>query len=246
MDRADAAPDARVGERGAARPAIQDGGEVPYLGERLSFWRAGGAPRRRDHVSRRGHELRVSAAAERGPARGARGLVPAPGADRGRAARWTRPWRARAEATTTASDPRPAHALGELLHERRDELQLAAAARAGRDPRLRGRARGGAPRRAGPLAALLAPAGLALPALARARGAGCAGTGTRCVCGVHSQRKKRTARKSAATAHAATTSAAVPASPPPPTIAAERPSIRCFSGSASATAFSASGRSSAE
>jgi hypothetical protein len=35
-------------------------------------------------------------------------------------------------------------------------------------------------------------------------------------------------------------------SDPPPTIASESPSIRCFSGSASATAFSASGRSSAE
>src|SRR4051794_15523487 len=65
--------------------------------------------------------------------------------------------------------PRAAHALGELLLDGRDELQLAAAPRPARDPRLRGGARGGPPRGARPLAALLAPAGLALAGLPRAR-----------------------------------------------------------------------------
>ena len=177
MDRADAAPDARVGERAAAARKSSDGGEVPYLGERLGFGR--GAERRaeRDHVSRRGARAsRERCRRNDGPARGARALVPAPRADRGGAAARRRRG-ARGAQLHDAPDPRPAHPLGELLHERRDELQLAAAARAGRDPRLRGRARGGPPRRAGPLAALLAPAGRALPRAGASTRRGCAAHG---------------------------------------------------------------------
>src|SRR3954471_13913904 len=63
---------------------------------------------------------------------------------------------------------RTAHAVGQLFLDGRDELQLATAARAARDPRLRRRARGRPSRGARPLAALLAPAGLALARLSRA------------------------------------------------------------------------------
>ncbi len=63
----------------------------------------------------------------------------------------------------------------------------------------------------------------------------------------HSQRKNRTARKSATTRPGGHHERRRPhIAEPPPTIASERPSIRCFSGSASAITFSASGRSSAE
>ena len=48
------------------------------------------------------------------------------------------------------------------------------------DPRLRGRARGGPPRRAGPLAALLDPAGRARARTGASTNAGCGATGTRC------------------------------------------------------------------
>ena len=59
MDRADAAADAGVG--GAVPPArLCDGGEVPYLGERLVLRVRTEALRRRAHVSRRGSELRVA------------------------------------------------------------------------------------------------------------------------------------------------------------------------------------------
>ena len=147
-----------------------DGGEVPYLGERLSL-RVRVEPSRvaRPRVAARLRAPREARAGQRGCARRSR---PGTGARRGSRSRRgsTRPWPRAGRSYDAASDPRPAHALGQLLHERRDELQLAAAARAGRDPRLRRRARGGAPRRAGPLAALLAPAGLTLPRLARARG----------------------------------------------------------------------------
>ena len=77
-----------------------------------------------------------------------------------------------------AHDPRPAHPLGQLLLERRDELQLAAAAGAGGDPRLRGRARGGPPRGPRPLRAA---SGRCSPRAARTGAStrrGCGATGT--------------------------------------------------------------------
>ena len=161
----------RFREAEASVPAarLDDGGVVPYLG------RAGAeGPREparvRDHVARRGDVLHV--------ARGAEGAD----AVRGALERWYRR-RARAEvaprfdaATRRAGhellalhDPRPAHPLGQLLLQRRDELQLAAAAGPAGDPRLRGGARGGPPPGARPFAALLAAARLALPGLPRAR-----------------------------------------------------------------------------
>src|SRR6201999_1518648 len=63
---------------------------------------------------------------------------------------------------------RPAHPLGLALVLGRDVVQLAPAARAAGDPRLRRRARGRPHRGDGPLGALLAAARVALPALARA------------------------------------------------------------------------------
>ena len=58
MDRADAAPYARIG--GAFPPArLCDGGEVPYLGERLCLRVRVEPARSRAHVSRRDSELRV-------------------------------------------------------------------------------------------------------------------------------------------------------------------------------------------
>src|SRR4051794_10502800 len=68
-----------------------------------------------------------------------------------------------------ALDPGATHALGVLLLERGDELQVAAPARAARDPRLRGGARGGASRGARPLGPLLAPARVAGAGVSRAR-----------------------------------------------------------------------------
>src|SRR5436190_8323101 len=68
-----------------------------------------------------------------------------------------------------ALDPGAADALGQLLLERHDELQLAPAAGARGDPRLRGGARGRAPRGPRPLAALLAAARVTVPGLPRAR-----------------------------------------------------------------------------
>src|SRR5205823_6494785 len=56
-----------------------------------------------------------------------------------------------------------------LLVERRDELQLAAAARATAHPRLRGGARGGASRGPGSLAPLLEAARITLPRVPRPR-----------------------------------------------------------------------------
>ena len=89
--------------------------------------------------------------------------------------------RARAGTTLRARSRSAASArAGPVLVERRDELQLAAAARARGDPRLRGRARGGAPRGARPLAALLVAAGRALSATSASTSAGCAATATRC------------------------------------------------------------------
>ena len=78
-----------------------------------------------------------------------------------------------------ADHPRPAHALGVVLGERRDVVQLAPAARARGGARLRRRARGLPPRGDGPLAALLGAAGVARARLARARRAGCAATARR-------------------------------------------------------------------
>jgi hypothetical protein len=247
MDRTDAAPDPGGGGAVSARPGVRR--------------RRGSLPRRAAVTEGEGRAVADSCArraARIGPARGAwargvasarsRGVVPAAGPSRGGAAPGRRRG-PRGPELQLAADPRPAHTMGELLHERGDELQLAAAAGAARDPRLRGGARGGPPRHPGPLRAVLEAAGIALRAVARAR-AVAAPPRARAAALVrapgYSQRKKRTARNSPAAAQAATTSTAVAVSPPPPTIASERPSIRCFSGSASAIAFSASGRSSAE
>ena len=87
--------------------------------------------------------------------------------------------RARRLALHGADDPRAADALGVLLVDGRDVVQLAAAARAAGDPRLRRRARGLPPRGDGPLAALLAAARVALAATGARTRRGCAATGRR-------------------------------------------------------------------
>src|ERR1700677_2553071 len=69
-----------------------------------------------------------------------------------------------------AHDPSAAHALGELLTLRRDELQLAAAARTARGARLRRLARGLSSAGDGSLAAVLGAAGAVVPGLSRAVG----------------------------------------------------------------------------
>ena len=168
MDRADAPPDQGVG---GAVPA-RSGGR----------WRAGSLPRRTacaegqgravtDPPARRSARIRAprGAGAGRVTRARARGLVPQASACRGGAAA-RRGGGPRGPELPLAADPRPADALGELLDERCDELQLEAAAGAGRDPRLRGRARGGPPGRAGPLASVLEAARVALAPVARARG----------------------------------------------------------------------------
>ena len=81
----------------------------------------------------------------------------------------------------------PAHALGELLLRGRDELQLAAAARARGDPRLRGGARGGAPRGARPLARASGACSAARsPRLPRARALAAPQRARRCGCSLAS------------------------------------------------------------
>src|SRR5260370_1345652 len=77
--------------------------------------------------------------------------------------------RGRRDALQRPDDPRPAHALGELLARGRDELQLAPAARPGGRARIRRLARGLPPRGAGSLAPLLVAARHALAQLPRAR-----------------------------------------------------------------------------
>ena len=94
-------------------PRLADGGEVPYLGERLDAARcASSAGRTRPHVARRGDELRVALRARTSTVRDA-------------LERWYRR-RARAEVAPRldaacaalglglhdAADPRPAHPLG--------------------------------------------------------------------------------------------------------------------------------------
>src|SRR5215211_9308503 len=111
----------------------------------------------------------ASGAGRRLAARRARGLVP-PARPRGSCRPPRRRGGPRRRSLSLALDPRAAHPLGVLLLDRRDELQLQPAPRPARDPRLRDRARGGAPPGPRPLRALLATPGLALRRLARARG----------------------------------------------------------------------------
>ena len=111
---------------------------------------------RRTRAHRRGDVLLVPRGP--GPARGDRALVPAharaprstPRLDARDAARSARP--------ASGSPIRSSARAGELLAERRDRAQLAAAARARAGLRLRRLARGLPPRRDGPLAALLGAA----------------------------------------------------------------------------------------
>ena len=144
LDRAHAAAYARVRERLPARDARAR--RRPALPGRAPP--AGAAARARPGAAARGAPRGPSgreAAARRRPPRRARSVVSPPGAHRG-----GRPPRRRRRAGRhelhLASDPRATHPLGELLHQRRDELQLASAPGAARDRRLRGRARGGPPR----------------------------------------------------------------------------------------------------
>ena len=148
---------------------VYDGGEVPYLGERLSLAVRTERSRTRAHVSRRGFELRVKL----GPENALHDALEA----------WYRR-QARLEVAPRL-DAAVAHAgrSYDTLQIRGQRTRWASCSTSGamsfnwrlllapgRDPRLRRRARGGAPRRTGPLVALLAPPGLTLPGLARARG----------------------------------------------------------------------------
>ena len=149
----------RVRELDRARATVAARGEhVPYLGELLVMRAEPG----RTRVHRRGGELLVPAGDERLPAlerwyrRAARDEIARAAASRLRAGR---------QLVLEAHDPRPAHALGQLLAERRDELQLAPAAGARAGARLRRLARGLSPRGDGPLAAVLDAARRALPGL---------------------------------------------------------------------------------
>ena len=148
---------------------LEDGGEVPYLGERLRLRVRVERGRVRAHVARRGDELRVALPPGGDAARRARALVPAPRARRGGAAAGRR-LRARGLVATrrcrsaaSARAGRRCSSTGAMSFNWR--LLLAPAG----DPRLRGRARGGPPRGARPLAALLGLLARAVPGLARAR-----------------------------------------------------------------------------
>src|SRR5215213_5422220 len=168
MDRADTAPDEGVGERVPTRAnPVWGRDSVPGRtadAERQD--RSGSQPRT---SGQEWSAIESGSTAEHRAPECSGGVVPAPGSERGQGAP-RRGGRARRPELHDAPDPRPAHPLGKLLYQRGDELQLAAAAGARSDPRLRGRARGRAPRRAGPLGALLAPAGVTLSGVAGARG----------------------------------------------------------------------------
>ena len=155
----------------AAEDRARPEGTVPYLGEHLTL-----VPPARPHA--RAPPRRPAVRPGRRPEARDRALLP-PGRPRGdrRAAR--RGDRARRHDVPRADDPRAAHALGVVLVRRRDVVQLAAAARAARDRRLRGRARGLPPRGDGPLAALLGAARVPRARLAPPRHPGCAATAPR-------------------------------------------------------------------
>ena len=94
----------------------------------------------------------------------------------------TRPSRRVGSGLHAADDPRPAHALGVVLDDGRDGVQLAAAARPRGGPRLRRLARGLPPRGDGPLAALLGAARAARARATREPRAGCAAARRRSRC----------------------------------------------------------------
>src|SRR5215210_6595988 len=169
LDRAHAAPPARVGGGVAARTPRG-------LRRRALSRRAAGAvggrrvrpPASARQAAGRRAPRSGGPARPEGGARRARALVPAGGEGGGRLAAGRRRGTRRPRLHEPA-DPRPADPLGQLFHLWLDELQLAAAPGAAPDPRLRDRARGGSSRRAGPLAPLLVAARGAVPGLARAR-----------------------------------------------------------------------------
>ena len=132
-------------------------GTVPYLGETLRLVPEPGRdarapPRRRRCSSRPATRARRSSAGT--GARRTLEIAPRLDAATARAGTSYTGLTIRAQSTRWAS----------LLLVGRDVVQLAAAARAARDPRLRGRARGRPHRGHGPLAALLAAARFALAA----------------------------------------------------------------------------------
>src|SRR4051794_30509158 len=126
MDRADAPPDAGVRGRISTRPAMRRR-RAAVPGRAALAAGAGGAVA----VARACGPARFGADGEARPRECAPGrpgdLVPPAGARGGGAAARRRSGPLRAE-LRAAADQGPAHALGELLHERSDELQLAAAA----------------------------------------------------------------------------------------------------------------------
>src|SRR4051812_8909887 len=169
VDRADAAADPLGrGERRDPARGRRDGPVHGAPARAPRAGRAGARPAARGATAWRRPSGEGRRARASGAPRRPRGLVSQARPCRDRAAARRR-LRAGRHVVQAAVHPRPADALGELLVKRRDELQLAAAARAGGGRGLRRGARGGAPRGARPLQALLAPRRPALPALPRAR-----------------------------------------------------------------------------
>ena len=120
--------DRRLAELERTRAAIAARGEtVPYLGRVLHLVEQPG----RTRVHRRHDELFVPAGQQRNPALERWYRRAARERDRPAAGRGVR---ADLQLLHRADDPQPAHAVGELLTHRRDELQLAAAARARAGP----------------------------------------------------------------------------------------------------------------
>ena len=166
-----AAVDRAPAGRGRARRASASpcpAGHLPYLGAHL-------APRARGRAPARAPPRRRAARPRRRAARRDRALVPPHGARGDRAA--PRRGRRRARARVhEAHDPRAAHALGLVLDDGRDELQLAPAARPRGGPRLRRLARGLPPRGHGPLARASGRCSSATARATARRSAGCGPT----------------------------------------------------------------------
>ena len=248
LDRAHAAAHARDRGRAAAGAAGATGARCPTWASASSLARARASAGRRARA--RGPPRRRAA---RGAAAAARRCATRSSAGTG-AARATR-WRPRLDAACArwGSSYTKLQIRGQRTRwascssSGRDELQLAAAAGARRRCSTTWSSTRSSTSRCSTTRSASGSCWRArVPGLARARALAAHGTGTRCGC---ERRQAATpSGRSAPPAPARRPSSAPPRAPrsrrrpPPPTIASDRPSIRCLSGSASAIALSTSGQ----
>ena len=224
---------------------LEDGGQLPFLGERLDLRVRVEPGRQRAHVARRGDELRVAL----GPVHDLREELEA----------WLRR-RARAEVEPRLkAATRRAGVRYRGLQIRGQRTRWASCSSSGAmsfnwrlllapagDPRLRDRARGGPPERARPLPALLAAAGQPLPGLPHPRALAARPRAHAApLSPTPSERSGPPGRRRPAV-QAASTARLPPESGPPLIIVVLSRSIACLSGSTSARPSTAVGRADEE